>query len=163
MNTVEMVQTRADHPGADRDPSDQKRTGARTARRDESETENRGGAHEGGCERPHDGAHDGNRERTVRCESTWCAHHRCKTPSDMLTSQPNRACLCREVHGQRGDGRNRKLRWETSQTPKQRTRSTIEVMLKPFARARNDVDANRAVRSLSRPDREEAAFSNSIR
>ena len=56
----------------------------------------------------------GNRERTVRCESTWCADHRCNTPSDMLTGQPKRACLSREVHGQRGDGRNRKLRWETS-------------------------------------------------
>ena len=54
MSIVEMVQTQADHPGADRDPSDQKRTGAKTARRDESETENR------------DRAHDGNRERTVR-------------------------------------------------------------------------------------------------
>ena len=70
--------------------------------------------------------------------------HRCKTPSDMLTGQPKRACLCREVHGQRGDGRNRKLRWETSRMPKQRTRSTIEVMLKPFARAKNDVDANQS-------------------
>ena len=60
MSIVEMGQTQSDHPGADRDPSDQKRTGARTARRDESETENR------------DGAHDGNRERTVRCESTLC-------------------------------------------------------------------------------------------
>ena len=41
MSIVEMGQTQADHPGADRDPSNQKRTGARTARRDESETENR--------------------------------------------------------------------------------------------------------------------------
>ena len=39
MIIVEMRQTHADHPGADRDPSDQKRTGARTARRDESERE----------------------------------------------------------------------------------------------------------------------------
>ena len=85
------------------------------------------------AQRTHDGAHDGKRERTVRCESTWCADHRCNTPSDMLTGQPKRACLSREVHGQRGDGRNRKLRWETSQTPKQRTRVTIEVMRKPFA------------------------------
>ena len=29
-------------------------------------------------------------------------------------------------------------------TPKQSTRSTIEVMLKPFARARNDLDANQS-------------------
>ena len=58
------------------------------------------------AQRTHDGAHDGKRERTVRCESTWCADHRCNTPSDMLTDQPKRACLSREVHGQRGDGRN---------------------------------------------------------
>ena len=132
MSIVEMGQTQADHPGADRDPSDQKRTGAMTARRDESETENR------------DGAHEDSRERTVRCESTWCANHRCKTPSDMLTVRPKRACLCREVYGQRGGGRNRMLWWETSRTPKERTRSTIKVMLKPFARARNDVDANQS-------------------
>ena len=50
MSIVEMGQTQADHPGADRDPSNQKRTGARTARRDESETENRDGAHKDSCE-----------------------------------------------------------------------------------------------------------------
>ena len=108
MSIVEMEQTQADHPGADRDPPDQKRTGAMTARRDESETENRDGATRSAwCSKhgakTHDGAHDGNRERTVRCESTWCANHKCNTTSDMLTGQPKRACLCRELHGQRGD------------------------------------------------------------
>ena len=48
---------------------------------------------------PTDGAHDGNREQTMRCESTWCADHKCKTPSDMLTGPPKRARLRREVHG----------------------------------------------------------------
>ena len=154
MSIVEMVQTQADHPGADRDPSDQKRTGARTTKRDESERERtamgltrtpvsgpRGvlGA-ASTAQRPHDGAHDGKLDWTVRRESTWYANHRCRIPPDMLIGQSKRACLCRKVptdheaHGQCGDSRNRKLRWETSLTPKQSTRSTIEVMPKPFAR-----------------------------
>ena len=56
MSMVEMEQTGADHPGGDKDPSDKRRTGARTARRDESERkrENR------------DGAHEDSRERTAR-------------------------------------------------------------------------------------------------
>ena len=66
MSIVEMEQTRADHPGADRDPSDQKRTGAMTAIRDESETENRDGAHEDSCERT--------------AWSAWCSKHGAKTP-----------------------------------------------------------------------------------
>ena len=66
MSKVEMGQTQADHPGADRDPSDQKRTGAKTARRDESETENR------------DGAHEDSRERTAG--GAWCSKHGAKTP-----------------------------------------------------------------------------------
>ena len=39
MSIVEMGQTEADRPGSDKDPSDKKRTGARTARRDERKRE----------------------------------------------------------------------------------------------------------------------------
>ena len=39
MSTVETGQTEADRPGSDEDPSDKKRTGARTARRDERKRE----------------------------------------------------------------------------------------------------------------------------
>ena len=39
MSIVEMEQTEADHPGSDKGPLDKKRTGARTARRDERKRE----------------------------------------------------------------------------------------------------------------------------
>ena len=58
MSIVEMGQTGADHPGGDQDPSDKRRTGASTARRNESERER---------ERENrDGAHEDSRERTAR-------------------------------------------------------------------------------------------------
>ena len=56
MSIVVMGQTGADHPGGDQDPSDKGRTGARTARRDESEREREN----------RDGAHEDSRERTAR-------------------------------------------------------------------------------------------------
>ena len=66
----------------------------------------------------------------------------------MLTSRSKRKCLCREVptdheaHGQtqRWLQNSKSFGGTYAQRPKQYTRSTIEVMLKPFARARNDVE-----------------------
>ena len=58
----------------------------------------------------------------------------------------------------RSDGRKlEELWWETSWTPKQSTRSTIEVMLKPFAmpEQEDDMDVNQNSCAL-RPQRERA-------
>ena len=72
--------------------------------------------------------------------STRHADRSIKTSVSVPSSATDRA-----ARGQRGDGRKlEELRWETSRTPKPSTRSTIEVILKPFARARNDVDANQS-------------------
>ena len=62
-------------------PQTHKRTGAKTARRDELKSR--------------DGAHEANRERTAR--SAWCGKHRRKAPPDMLTGRSVQACLSREV------------------------------------------------------------------
>ena len=70
----------------------------------------------------------------------------------MLTGRSKRACLCREVptdheaHGQtqRWLQNSKRFGGTYARRTKQYTRSTIEVMLKPFARARNDVDANQS-------------------
>ena len=70
----------------------------------------------------------------------------------MLTGRSKRQCLCREVptdhvaHGQtqRWQQNSKVFGGTYARKPKQYTRSTIEVMLKSFARARNDVDANQS-------------------
>ena len=70
----------------------------------------------------------------------------------MMTSRSKRACLCREVptdheaHGQtqRCLQNSKSFGVTYARRRKQHTRSTIEVMLKAFARARNDVDANQS-------------------
>ena len=69
----------------------------------------------------------------------------------MLTGRPKRACLCREVpteheaHGQtqRWLQNSKNFGGSAPRTPKQSPR-----MLKPFARARNDVEANQSCCAL---------------
>ena len=68
----------------------------------------------------------------------------------MLTGRSKRACLCREVptdheaHGQtqRWLQNSKSFGGTFARRPKQHTRSTIEATLKPFARAKDDLDAN---------------------
>ena len=70
----------------------------------------------------------------------------------MLIGRSKRACLCREVstdheaHGQtqRWLQNSKSFGGTYARRPKQHTRGTIEAMLKPFARARNDVDAKQS-------------------
>ena len=92
-----MGQTEADHPGSDKDPSDKKRTGARTARRDERKREKAAmGLTKTAASGPR-GAHD-------------ASNHKRKAPPDMLTGRSVQACLSRDVptdheaHGQRSGG-----------------------------------------------------------
>ena len=75
-------------------PQTQRRTGARTARRDERKSR--------------DGALEASRERTAR--GAWCGKHKRKASPDMLTGRSVQACLSREVptdheaRGQRSGG-----------------------------------------------------------
>ena len=66
MSIVETRQTRADHPGADRDPSEPELKQVPELRDGTRESESR------------DGAHEDSRERTAR--SAWCGKHGRKAP-----------------------------------------------------------------------------------
>ena len=86
MSMVEMRQIRADHPAADRDPSDQESNRCQIwemGRERERESESL------------DGAHEDSRERTAR--SSWCGKHRRKDPPDVPTGRSVQACLSRDV------------------------------------------------------------------
>ena len=92
------------------------------------------------AQKPHDGTHQGNRERTVRRE------HLMRRSPDMLTGGSMQACLCREAppdheaHGQRSGCRRARAQLQESRRlsfgglytlrPKQNSRNTLVFVLR---------------------------------
>ena len=101
-----------DHPEADQDPSETVRVKVPGLCASEQA---RGWCGDCATQRPHDGAHDGNRERNVR-RALGLVSTSAKAPPNMLTGQSLQVCLRREVptdheaHGQRSSGRCRGAR-----------------------------------------------------
>ena len=104
-------------------PQTHRRTGAKTARRDERKSRDR--------------AHAAGRERTAR--SAWCDKHKRKAPPDMLTGRSVQECLSPTDHEARGHhssgcGKSESAAAElcsgAHQRPKQKT-TTIASTLRP--------------------------------